>query len=116
MSCTSCSAACSGCKQPTIGRLGRRLREEHCFRRQICRAAHAVYQQALTALASRMVTWRSVTANSPQAAVSFRMESRVTPGKMVPSSGGVASSLRYCTVLSQHVLYRFGGQVDNKAG
>ena len=47
----------------------------------------------LTALASRTVTWRSVTANSPQAAVSCRMESRVTPGRMVPSNGGVASSL-----------------------
>lgn len=41
---------------------------------------------------SPMVKARSVTSNSPHARVSSRMLSRVTPGRIVPSSGAVTSS------------------------
>ena len=45
-----------------------------------------------TCLTSRMEMGRSETSNSPQLRVSSRMESRVTPGRIVPSRGAVASS------------------------
>jgi len=45
-----------------------------------------------TCLISLMLSWRSETSNSPQPLVSCSTLSLVTPGKMVPSKGGVTSS------------------------
>ena len=45
-----------------------------------------------TCLISLMLSWRSETSNSPQPLVSCSTLFLVTPGKMVPSKGGVTSS------------------------
>ena len=47
----------------------------------------------VTCLISLMLSCRSETANSPHSLVSCKMLSRVTPGSIVPSKGGVISSL-----------------------